>query len=521
MKLTLKIISVLVALLIVAALLLWAQRDAAYFYRRASVELTKHDFKSATADYSKAIKLKPDYVEAFIGRGSAEYAEETWDAALANYSKAAQLKPDLLPAPDFVKRPDVVLTNDVARQALAFLESKDYDKLDELAARLRSSKEYFPDGVWKLACVYDGITPSDRATDEDWDARLLAIGRWAETRPDSITAHIARAEVLVAYAWKARGTGGSGTVSNEGWRVFRQRLIEAANFLKKAKSLKEQCPHYWRVLLRDALGLQAGRTQFNAIFDEAIKSEPNCASFYYRRAVYFLTQWYGKEGEWHGDLAKSADKIGGEKGDLLYAQVIWNMHERYGLNPFWDDAQAWTRVDKGFAVIEKKFPESLPAKIERAQLAILGNHARAAVFYNSGLSKQRNGDFAGAIADFTKAIEIKHDYERAYRARGPLNEAKGDLDGAMADYTKAIEISPDNVSALNSRALLKRRKGDLSGAMADFNKAIELKPDVSMLYILYTGRGNLKLAAGDKAGAAADHDRATKLVSQQPGKIQQ
>lgn len=58
-------------------------------------------------------------------------------------------------------------------------------------------------------------------------------------------------------------------------------------------------------------------------------------------------------------------------------------------------------------------------------------------FFQKGKSKLEQKDFQGAIADFTKSLEIieKH-HVRADLGRA--KEAMGDLNGALEDYTKAI-----------------------------------------------------------------------------------
>jgi tetratricopeptide (TPR) repeat protein len=46
------------------------------------------------ADYTEAIRLKPDYAEAYIGRGNARSAKGDRDGALVDYTEAIRLKPD-------------------------------------------------------------------------------------------------------------------------------------------------------------------------------------------------------------------------------------------------------------------------------------------------------------------------------------------------------------------------------------------------------------------------------------------
>jgi tetratricopeptide (TPR) repeat protein len=134
-------------------------------------------------------------------------------------------------------------------------------------------------------------------------------------------------------------------------------------------------------------------------------------------------------------------------------------------------------------------------------------------YFNSGNVKAHKGDWDGAIADYTKATEIKPDYAKAYNNRGLAKNYKGDLDGALADYNKAIELNPGLALIYFNRANTKKDKNDLNGAIADYTKAIELKPDYAEAY---DNRGILKKYRGDLDGAIADHTKAIELNPQLP-----
>src|SRR5262245_17139890 len=89
-------------------------------------------------------------------------------------------------------------------------------------------------------------------------------------------------------------------------------------------------------------------------------------------------------------------------------------------------------------------------------------HPAAAVrAFNLGVEKHERGDLDGAIADYTKAIEIDPRFGDPYQNRGVARRAKGDLDGAIADYSKAIEINPRDKEPYASRGVAKSDKGDL------------------------------------------------------------
>jgi hypothetical protein len=268
--------------------------------------------------------------------------------------------------------------SDITNKAVALLDAKDYDKLDEFAAKLRSSKEAWATGQWKLQEFYSSFVPR-KVSDPVFEAQLGALHNWVNARTNSITARLALADCLVQYAWNARGSGWANTVTSENWRLFAQRLNQAVQLLNEAKRLPEQCPVYWSIRMRAALGLQASKIESDKIFKEAKDSVPDYHDIYIRRATDLLPRWNGSPGEWEVDLTKSADQIGGEKGDMLYAQVTWYMHHSYSsTNVFKEYNVSWSRANRGFDVIETQFPDSLDAKSERAKLATLAGDRNTA-----------------------------------------------------------------------------------------------------------------------------------------------
>ena len=65
--------------------------------------------------------------------------------------------------------------------------------------------------------------------------------------------------------------------------------------------------------------------------------------------------------------------------------------------------------------------------------------------------------------------------------------AKGDQDGAIADFTRAIELSPTMIMRpMRVAADPRNSKGDHDGGIADFTRAIELNPKYADAY---QGRG--------------------------------
>jgi hypothetical protein len=272
--------------------------------------------------------------------------------------------------------------NSIKAQAAALIKVKDYDKLDSLAAKFRSSGECFADGSCKLGFVYCGVSLATNIPDVKWEFRLIDLSDWVATKPDSITARVALAGALIDYAWKARGTGGADSVSEEGWRLFEERLHEAQTVLSQALELNSSCPVYWSFQLNVARSLSYDKKLFKVMFNQATNACPGHLTHQFQRAVFLLPRWGGEAGEWEHELRASADQLGGDAGDMLYAQVVWRVHECVGMNNIFDENQlSWPRVDRGFAVIEKKYPESVAARNERAHLAVLAHDKASARKY--------------------------------------------------------------------------------------------------------------------------------------------
>jgi hypothetical protein len=285
-----------------------------------------------------------------------------------------------------VKTPEATEQEEIQSHANELLKQADFDKLDALAAGHRSSKECYADGTWKLAFVYDGTTTVSSTDEPAWQARQKLIQDWMDAKPESVTARVAMARFLRDYAWNARGSGYANTVSDKSWQLFGQRLNQSAQILREARQLKETCPIYWSTLMGVALGLQTDKGDFNTIFNQAIQTNPDYHYYYMTRATFLLPRWYGAEGEWEKDLTSSADRIGGADGDMVYAQVVWSVHQYGDSKNVFDENKSisWERVDRGFDAIIKRFPDSLAAKNERAHLAgLVGDKEKARQYFKA------------------------------------------------------------------------------------------------------------------------------------------
>ena len=252
-----------------------------------------------------------------------------------------------------------------------------------MATKYRASKEAYADGRWKLTYVYLGLEPDGGAPLSAWTNRVAKAEEWTRKNRDSITARVAKARLLIGYGWAVRGSGYSDTVQEKEWTQFNALLRQAAQVLKAAKQLPDRCPLYWSTWQNAAMGLQMAKADYDALFQQAITEFPDYWFYYNNRAAFLLPRWYGETGDWEKDLTRSVDRVGGKAGDMLYAQVVCDVHNYGGgIDVFEGKRISWERVEKGLEGLLKKFPQSLAVKNERAFLAgLAGDKEKARAYF--------------------------------------------------------------------------------------------------------------------------------------------
>jgi tetratricopeptide (TPR) repeat protein len=157
-------------------------------------------------------------------------------------------------------------------------------------------------------------------------------------------------------------------------------------------------------------------------------------------------------------------------------------------------ASAWVRLGK-----EERADED----IEKA-IALAPDDAEA-YFTRAEMHRYTAARREQVISDYGKAFALKPDYAEAYYGQGTLLLDQ-DFDRAIADYTRIIELKPDwqGGGAYQARAAAYAAKGDDPRALADRTELVRMKPGRDA----YVDRGFVYLRLTDYDAAAADFQRA-------------
>jgi len=126
----------------------------------------------------------------------------------------------------------------------------------------------------------------------------------------------------------------------------------------------------------------------------------------------------------------------------------------------------------------------------------------------TGIDKFSIGDYEGAIADYTSAIEANAKNENAFYNRGLVYLRLGKYSEAEADFAKALELKPDLAAAMVGLGNSKLNLGFADEAKNLFNKAIELDAQMASAIV---GLGNIELVDYNNDAALALYNRALSI----------
>jgi hypothetical protein len=265
-----------------------------------------------------------------------------------------------LPDPSLLDNSEEVAKQSLIDDSAKLLAAKDYDGLEKLAATDRVATSPLGSGVMPIMLFYDGITSlSGPETVAAYQEKETALKDWWQTSPDSVEARIALAMVLTDDAWFARGSGYANTVSDSAWVIFGQKLDQAAERLDGVKDKRQDYPEWYAAHNPIGMGLSEDKAAYLATALEGTTHYPQANDVYCGVEAFLLPRWFGSNQEVHDYITQSADKVGGDEGDILYARLAKNIWSySYDINPFTETGLSWPRVKHGMELICNRYPHS-------------------------------------------------------------------------------------------------------------------------------------------------------------------
>lgn len=527
------------------AFLIAASKIDAEAYFNRGIKYNKHNnVEDAIVEFTKAIKLNPDYVEAYFNRGVCYDKMDDYGRAIADYTNVIRIRPDYAEAyykraNNYVVKGDygraiadytkIIMINPTDanvynRRGYAFGCEHDYDSaIADYTIAIKINPDdagaYYNRGVnfdnkgdcdKAIADYTEAIRRMPNNTNAYYNRGVCYNNMSDYDKAIADYSEVIRIDSTYADAYYNRGV--SYGKKNDNDRAIADYTV--------AISIK---PDYANAYYERAIIFFDNGEYDSAIADytEVMRINPNNAEAYYNRGV-----CYDNKGDYDRAIADYTKAIKLNPGDAVayynrgvryeykgdYDRAIADYTEAISLNPDDDEAyynrgvcynnkSDYDRAIEDFSAAIIIKPSMVKAYTDRGVChynkgeydsaiadyteAMRINPVDAVQYYNRGMCYDNKGDYDKAIADYTEAIRIKPDDVVAYYNRGIAYSNKGDYDQAITDYTYVIRINPNDAEAYYNRGIWYGNKGDYDKAIEDYNKTIKLMPNYAEVYNSY------------------------------------
>ena len=513
------------------------------------------EFKLAVADLDKALELNDEDGEAYTLRAYCHYRLKQRDKAAADAEKAMQLSPDLPGIDDgdeFMNKADELEKRgewgEVAALASAELSKAETD--DPGVVHYIRGRAYFKRGDYKPA-VADLTRAMELNSDIDMECLLYrGMAYFQQGEHDAAIADLSRGELdgdtdavyVRGCAYHEKGEHDL-AIADLTRAIESQPGVAEAHYHRGASYMMKEDHARALADLNKAVELAPGNAMMHVmracVYDEqgdetkaladvkhALRLDPGNEEARFTlgailkksqglKPALTMTHGGGTMELFSINLNEGAQATTGGGGDS-FTRDLAKLHDAEdwrGIVALATDAlpEVEAEADKallfrirGDAHLKQDDTESAIADFTRALELKPGKGASAYVLRGLAYFQQR--DYDSAIADLTRE-EIADDINAVYiRARAYHEKEQHDL--AVADFSKVIESEPGLSEAYYHRGAAYTEKGDYARAVADLNKALELSPHNAMSYIL---RGYALSMQGKHRIGLADLNQALRL----------
>lgn len=271
---------------------------------------------------------------------------------------------------------------------------------------------------------------------------------------------------------------------NYGVMKFRQGELDGAIArLQQAVQLKP-AEFQAHVNLAQIYQQQGRYDEALASFDEAVRLQPELAPLYRTRARLQVAR-------------------------QEFDTALSDLDRAIQLDPLPGPVQADDWLQRGLILARtKRLDEALAAS--NAAIGAWADHASSHLLRAELLLRKK--EFQEAVTEYDKYLKLEKGSKDVYAGRGLARATLGDYAGAIDDYSRVIDLQP------TSKAYCQRGWAYLTGeaplvALRDFEAAIRLDPQSGDAY---NGRGFARARFGQHEAAVADAEQALELGPQTP-----
>lgn len=255
----------------------------------------------------------------------------------------------------------------------------EYDAIDEALVQYRAEDERFTDGMPRAYGLSRGLWKYCASAPLGGQP-MQRVREWRKASPDSAVGVLTEACLWKQSAWNARGPGYASDVSEEGWRLFHERLKKASEILLAGKEVASSTPLWYVHYMEVQLGMDVPVEEIDATFREGQKRYPTYEPLYFQLFRTHLPQWRGDAAALESVLRNAVEMLPAGDADAMYARGWWYVEQSVARGAIFGLGADWARIQRGMRHLEVRFPDS---DFNRSKLAAFACRAKDADAYKS------------------------------------------------------------------------------------------------------------------------------------------
>ncbi|WP_372369560.1 hypothetical protein [Candidatus Uabimicrobium sp. HlEnr_7] len=243
----------------------------------------------------------------------------------------------------------------------------------------------------------------------------------------------------VEYAWHARGSGWASTVSENGFRLFKKRLLLAHVYLEEAY---QQCAYDWLIswrMLTVCKGIGMDLSEINKWFRRGEIANKYKVDLYYNKLEYIKPKWHGSVEMMFQFASETIDKYGlGSPQSLIMIGVHEELGEQHNFGEdYYKKPRVWESVQEILNAYLKKYPNKKLWRQKFINFSIINGKNDLAAQHYLHIEKQSNEP--GIVASYSGKPEFFFALAKAYNKNNQRNFAIKSLGKALKKKPEAYK----------------------------------------------------------------------------------
>jgi hypothetical protein len=257
---------------------------------------------------------------------------------------------------------ELSIRKEIAHRVENLFLNDNFEQLDLMSEKYRTTEERTESGIWKLTVFYGGFKSLTASRHKDmayWASLKSRIDRWISLHPNSETALIVKGIILKRYAWAIRGTTWAHQVPEPVWKYFKENLIIAQNHMLNVRHISSRSPHWYVVVTSIKMGLNEDKKIFNDLIDEGLNRFPDYYALYFTAIQYLLPKWHGDKKQIEKFANAAVERTKKTDGMAMYTRIYWYASQaHYDEWIFVKSEIVWENFRQGIMDVLRDYPDS-------------------------------------------------------------------------------------------------------------------------------------------------------------------